>query len=81
MGGCPSGQRELTVKFVQITIDDFMDNKLKGNLAVASAISHFIWEQYLLSTGNNCRSIEESIEQFSSKSVKPLEDGNAEPSP
>jgi hypothetical protein len=39
------------------------------------------WEKYLLNTGDNCRSIEESIEQFSSNSVKPLGDGNAEPSP
>lgn len=38
------------------------------------------WEKYLLGASEQCRSIEESIEQFSSNSVKPWEDGNAEPS-
>jgi len=114
-----------------------MDNKQKGNLAIASAIKHFVsvgytvsiplsdtakydliverdgtflavqckyagyegnpgiytvnvgresswakWERYFLpSTGDICSPTEESVGENSSKSVKPLEDGNAEPNP
>jgi hypothetical protein len=40
------------------------------------------WEQYVLpSTGDNCSPTEESVGVNSSNSVKPPEDGNAEPNP
>jgi len=40
------------------------------------------WEQYVLpSTDDNCSPTEQSVGEHSSNSVKPLEGGNAEPSP
>ena len=40
------------------------------------------WEQYVLpSTGDICSLTEESVGENSSNSVKPPEDGNAEPNP
>lgn len=40
------------------------------------------WEQYLLQgTGDHCSPTEESVGENSSNSAKPVEDGNAEPSP
>jgi len=50
------------------------------NLGRASKWSK--WERYVLpSTGGNCSPTEESVGENSSTSVKPLEDGNAEPNP
>jgi hypothetical protein len=53
-----------------------MDNKQKGNLAVASAINYL-----LLSAGDNCSPAEESVGENFPNSVKPSGDGNAEPVP
>jgi hypothetical protein len=54
-----------------------MDNKQKGNLAIASAIKH----KFLPSTGDNCSPVEESTGDNFPNSAKPLEDDNAEPIP
>ena len=53
-----------------------MDNKHKGNLAVASAINYL-----LLSTDDVCSPAEESAGENFPNSVKPPGDGNAEPVP
>jgi PD-(D/E)XK endonuclease len=38
------------------------------------------WEEYLLDTSENCRPVEEFTGQSSSNSMKPVGDGNVEPS-
>ena len=49
MGGYPSGQRGLTVTKSSLPKEFNVDNKHNGNLAVASAIHHFVSEGYTVS--------------------------------